>query len=182
MGFFYIIMIVVAIVAFTWSSRISKTIKQSEENRKQLAESFNFNVKDELNYQIIGIIESERKFICISGNKSYEIPFNKIIGYEIIKDGVSVSKNSIKGAIVGGIVGGGIGALIGSNITAKTKEETKTIDVILTINDFENPTIKLYFYDSENNTLKNIEKYYLPKIEKWESIFKIIIERNKSEL
>lgn len=136
--------------------------------------------KYELDYSIIGFNEEEKFFIHVEGGDSVKkIPFEKIISSEVVTDGETISKSSVKGAIIGGVVAGGIGAIIGSGVNAKTKEKIKTIDIKLTIDSLTAPVVSIRFYTNGGDDGIYALKNAMIPLEEWEGIFNVIIERNK---
>lgn len=175
---FNFILVIVAILCFVGYQFINAPFKKAEKARLAALDKYQFSIEQKIESQIIGIIEDEKKFVCIGFNGSIrEIPFSKILELEVLKDGESVSKLSVQNTIVGGVLGGGIGAFIGSNVGKKTKTIINSIDFKLTIDELVNPSLKLNFY-TKNDNLSRLN-YILPTIDKWEGIFKVIIDRNK---
>ena len=119
------------------------------------------------------------------------IPFNKIIGYNLTDNQVTISENvgyesktttstgSMLGrAVVGGVLTGGVGAVIGAatakknTVTTPSQNNIKTsvthdFNIYINLNDLSNPTIII----SVGN---NIDTAY-----KIANILNIIVERNK---
>lgn len=56
---------------------------------------------------------------------------------------------------MGGLLAGGVGAIIGGNTGAKTTTEAvKTIDILITVNDIQNPIYMINFYSEMDATLQ----------------------------
>lgn len=142
------------------------------------------------------IYQKAKRFIIITEQKLHIIPFNKIIGYEVIdlNEGrkplysatTTVTKTDtgdmIKRAIIGGIVSGGVGAVIGG-VTAKKKTKISTaeeyanmmsrycsslpdMDLIIKFDDLMSPKIKISFDQYKEN------------VEEFADILNVIIRRN----
>jgi hypothetical protein len=87
------------------------------------------------------IAVSENGFIGVSDIKTRKpkiIHIKDVNGFEIVVDGKNVA--NVGGAVVGGLLFGGVGAIIGGG----TKQEKITkMNLLLKINDFNNPTIEM---------------------------------------
>ncbi|MFJ7698661.1 hypothetical protein [Lysinibacillus fusiformis] len=91
--------------------------------------------------------------------KFISIPFKDVLSIEIVEDGVSITRSSrrsqLGGALRGGVLAGGVGAIIGGTTGTKTTTETvKTIDILITVNEIQNPIYMINFYSEMNATLQ----------------------------
>ncbi len=91
--------------------------------------------------------------------KFISIPFKDVLSIEIVEDGVSITRLSrrsqLGGALVGGVLAGGVGTIIRGTIGTKTTIETvKTIDILKTVNDIQNPIYMINFYTEMDATLQ----------------------------
>ncbi|MDM5298068.1 hypothetical protein QUF51_07845 [Bacillus pumilus] len=141
--------------------------------------------------------EANNRFIIyemFDGNRIEEqqVSFEKIIKSEIFFDDNAVTKVSrggqVSGALVGGLVGGGVGAIIGGLSSSTTQTKTfKSIDLKLTVEDFNNPIVKFPFMPTKNeigfdlvNGLKAEDpkvKLALENVEKWQGILEVAIRK-----
>lgn len=91
--------------------------------------------------------------------KFISILFKDVLSIEIVEDGVSITRSprrsQLGGALVGGLLAGGVGAIIGGNTGTKTTTEAvKTIDILITVNDIQNPIYMINFYSEMDATLQ----------------------------
>lgn len=126
--------------------------------------------------------------------KHYSCTFEDIIQSELIIDNEILHQtmrgSQVAGAAVGGLLFGGVGAIIGGT-TGKTKQEEliKNIDIKLTINNLQNPIIKISFlntfkhnasevnlYKNGHQTSSNEYKTATLEAEKWQGMFDVIIK------
>lgn len=88
--------------------------------------------------------------------------------------------------MVGGVLLGGVGAIIGGlSGTKGSSKYIKEMDIKLTINDIENPIIKINFLDGQDKKHTNLKQGYHPNdmqykqavkdIEKWQGMFDVIL-------
>ncbi len=126
------------------------------------------------------------------------IPFDKIIGYEIInlKDNnkvlasatTTVTKtdtgNMIKRAVIGGVLGGGVGAIIGG-ATAKTTSTTSRSgsdiyrDMIVSAYHLDtNLVLKIQFDDIINPVVKIHFEHFKEQAERIAESLNVIVKRN----
>lgn len=104
-------------------------------------------------------INSENKTISfvISNLKSREYKFADLLRYEITEDGDSVVKGTAGRTLVGGMFFGLGGAIVGSSMSRKVKNKCNQLNVIVCLNDVNNPTINIPVLNVETN--KNSEIY-----------------------
>lgn len=163
--------------------QIQKSQSNKAKNiREDHLKEFNFKVKREFNDYTLGVDEEQQKVVYAYWDaKPFEIPFKKIINCEVLKDNKTIHKISATGTIVGGALAGGLGAAIGSQAGKKSKEKVQSLDLLINIDDLENPTLKINFFHQGMEDYK-LEKEALPQVERWEGIFKVILERNKKDV
>ena len=104
-------------------------------------------------------INNENRTISftISNLKSREYKFADLLRYEITEDGDSVVKGTAGRALVGGMFFGLGGAIIGSSMSRKVKNKCSQLNVIIYLNDVNNPTINIPVLNVETN--KNSDIY-----------------------
>lgn len=65
-------------------------------------------------------------------------PFSDIIGFELVEDGISITKGGLGSAIVGGAIFGATGAIVGSGIGKKQKDMVNRMSVVINM---RNPVV-----------------------------------------
>lgn len=145
------------------------------------------------------IYQKAKRFIIITDNKLYVIPFGKIIGYELnnLNKGeaalhsatITTTKTDtgdmVKRAIIGGVVAGGVGAVIGGITAQKTQEQSEVqeladmmgnhiasipnYELTIELDDIITPTIKIPLEKDKKNA------------EELSEILNVIIKRNAKE-
>lgn len=115
------------------------------------------------------------------------IPFIDILSVEIMVDGVSVTKTSrssqLGGALVGGVLAGGVGAIIGGTTGSKTTtEDIKQINLLITVNDIQNPIYIINFFSTDVDTVVNNtnHKDAMMVCKEWYGILTHIIKADNS--
>ena len=177
----YLIVLGIFIVGFVIYTLIQG--KQMDRDKEvRLKNISNNGFSTDVNFTVDGnsaticIDEDKERLIWIHNNGSNKvIPFNEIIGFEVLKNGNSVTKISKSGLIAGAIIGGGIGAIIGANSNKSTVEKITKLDLLLNLESIKDPVFKVNFY---NNVEGNFSQRYLEVMEKWEGMMKIIMKRN----
>jgi len=123
------------------------------------------------------------------------IRFEDIVSSEVIMDGELVTRTNrgsqLAGAALGGAIFGRAGAAVGA-LSAKTttEEEIKNIDIMLTLNDMDNPIWKINFlYDFDhvlkrpmkNGHRKDSKEFRLAlhEVELWQGLFNLVLSFKK---
>ena len=145
------------------------------------------------------IYQKAKRFIIVTDNKLYVIPFGKIIGYELNnlnQKGTPLHSattttiktdtgDMIKRAVIGGIVAGGVGAIIGGTTAKKYQEQSEAqklsdmmgryiasipnYELTIQVDDIYSPTIKIPFESDKRNA------------EEFSAILNVIIKRNAED-
>lgn len=68
---------------------------------------------------------------CLDKKNPDLFPFSDILDFELVEDGVSITKGGLGSAIVGGAVFGGVGAIVGSGIGKKQKDMVNRMAVVI---------------------------------------------------
>ncbi len=76
-------------------------------------------------------------------------PFSTLIDFELIEDGVSITKGGLGGAVVGGIVFGTVGAIVGSELGKKQKDVVNKMSVVINLRDEWVPRIEIPLITTE---------------------------------
>lgn len=134
-----------------------------------------------------------KQLLFVTNNQINIIPFEKIIGYEIVNlkenDQVLASATTtitktdtgdmLKRAIIGGVLGGGVGALIGGATAKSTTSEVDPISphmaAILALPNLE---LRIRFDDIINPMVKIGFDQYKDEVEKIAASLNVIIKRN----
>lgn len=169
-------------------------------NRKKIGNSLLAKVKNKegfnaeytlLNHdknQLLALDKSGKILICealYDGTINDKlINFSDILEAEIKTNNTTISKISVGGTIAGVVLAGGVGALIGSQNNKKSIEKIKSISLKINTKDFDNPVITFQIFQSMDDKGVNPDSFSvqepLNNAEKWEGMFKIILEQNKS--
>ena len=107
----------------------------------------------------------------------YLIPFEEIIGMEIMEDGIST--NGVGRAIVGGILFGGVGAIVGSNTGKKT---INSLSIVIYLNKISDPMIEIVITSSNTSNIKTdgiIYKNQINFARKMDATIRAIIANNE---
>lgn len=116
--------------------------------------------------------------------------FNNILSSEVIVNSETVTSTArgsqIGGAVVGGALLGGVGALAGA-LSGKTtsKENIRSVEIKLTVDDLSEPIYKINFLDTFNPVTNFHKKGYrkdskefksaISEVEKWQGMFDVIL-------
>lgn len=127
-------------------------------------------------YYHIFLSKENKNVIIQSIKENIVVPFEKIIGAEIVTDGEPT--NGIGRSIVGGIIAGGAGAVVGASTA---KYYFSSYKIVIYCNDVANPKIEMNLInseikrqDSDYNTVVNFsEEVY--------SIVKSIVANNEKK-
>ncbi|MBS3679938.1 hypothetical protein KGF86_06915 [Ornithinibacillus massiliensis] len=116
------------------------------------------------------------------------IEVKNIIQSEIIQDDISITKTSrgsqVGGALVGGVLAGGVGAIIGGLSGNQTNTgATRKVELVFTIDEPLNPTIKFKFLDEISPIKKDNPKYETAINEaiEWQKLISILLHRYEKE-
>lgn len=109
--------------------------------------------------------------------------FKNVLETRIVENGVTVTKTSrtsqIGGAALGGLLAGNVGAMIGGLSGKKTSEnEVNKLELIIIVNTFSDPVIKIPFFDVRSSVKKTDKTYRtaLNDIQKWNAILGTLIQ------
>lgn len=139
------------------------------------------------------VINLNDDFLIVLERNNFYDNFNKITipSYKILdvtintnnSNKISVSKGGlIGGSLIGGALMGGFGAVVGAMGANKTSEEIiNTLDLIITVDDLNNPIIKLRIMDSDVGIKTSSELYRntIDLVDEWFGKFTIILKRNE---
>jgi uncharacterized membrane protein YsdA (DUF1294 family) len=89
--------------------------------------------------------------------KKAEVDLTKLLRYEIKENNTTYSKGGITGAIIGGLLFGGSGAVVGAVTQQKSISQISTIDIFLYLDNFQNSTFNIEWYNRSKNEFLNME-------------------------
>lgn len=138
-------------------------IKKAINNRNEYKENLiKFNATKKIG-TFIEFDDNQKKWIIPYGNmgkKKYPKIYNysDIVDFELLEDGVTITKGGLGAAIAGGVLFGGVGAIVGGTTGAKkSKSVCNSLKIKITINDINNPVVYINFITTE--TKKNSYMY-----------------------
>lgn len=76
-------------------------------------------------------------------------PFSALIDFELIEDGVSITKGGLGGAVVGGLAFGTVGAIVGNELGKKQKDIVNKMSVVINLRDEWVPKIEIPLITTE---------------------------------
>lgn len=150
---------------------------------KCLPSGYNYSNMVETGEHFLYADENKQKLIIVDScnYKVNLIDFADIIGFEVNKNGQTVTKGSMGAPLVGAVAFGVVGAIVGSSFAdRKTSVKNEKTDLIIQIKSFENPIIKLPVlsgFEPEYNKKTAIEQ-----LEKFCVWLKIILEKNENKV
>lgn len=185
MNFFLFFIAAVFIIAIIVSTT------QANNNKNTLNEyainGYDFENELDINLHTIAVDTKNEKLLIIKPyattpiNQQREIllNFEDIIGFEISRNGETITKASIGAPIVGGIIFGVGGALIGSILGNRKTIDNMMVDLNIQLKSFDNPIVK--FPIIANSTPQIAKRRNLEELEKLCVWFKLILDKNESK-
>lgn len=76
-------------------------------------------------------------------------PFSALLEYELVEDGVSITKGGLGSAVAGGVLFGGVGAIVGGGLGKKQKDMCSRMSVVISLRDDFIPRIELPLITAE---------------------------------
>jgi len=110
--------------------------------------------------------------------------YSDIVAYELLENGESVISGGLGRAVVGGLLLGWGGALVGGVTGTRTsREKCISLNVKITVNDMNKPTVFLNFVDRYSPVEKNSSKYekIIKQAHECISALQLICERQNNE-
>lgn len=117
-------------------------------------------------------------------------PFKHILDVAVFQDGFAVTQTKSHGtlsrAVVGGVLAGGVGALIAgvtAGTTGKQTDKVSLMDLVVTINDLENPCFRVNLVTWSQGLEKASPLYQenAKLANRWESLFRVVIHQSHQE-
>ncbi|MFI3206644.1 MAG: SHOCT domain-containing protein, partial [Clostridia bacterium] len=108
--------------------------------------------------------------------------YTDLIDYELIEDGNSISKGGVGRALVGGALFGGVGAIVGGSTGHKRKNTCSKLQIKITMNNIESPTVYINFIEAETKKDGFLYKQVYSQAQEALSILNIITQPIKTDL
>jgi len=187
------ICILIMLVCFTIVVLMNKSESNNEEIRREKVEeiikenqiniSKRFDCKS--SYTLINDSESKCFWCIINSDVVKKFNYKDIIQVELKQDDESVISTSrasqLGGALVGGVLAGGIGAVIGG-LSGKQKQQkdVKNVELVLTLDDLDDPFFKIEFAYFHKPVETNSYLYLVAYEEAyaWFKLTEVILRRN----
>lgn len=162
----------ILIIIFSINDEIDKKNRISE----YASQGYNFENKLELGSCTLLIEPTMKKLLIMKPHsrtsiyqeREYLLDFEEIIGFEINKNGETITKASLGAPIVGGMLLGAGGVVLGSILGNRKSKDISKVEIIIQLNSFKNPIIKLSAFNLDA----------LDKLCVW---LKLILEKNENE-
>jgi hypothetical protein len=175
------VLIVVIVIIFAINDNIDKKNTLNE----FATLGYNFENKLEVNNHTFAIDKTKETLLIIKPHSTTQINqprkcllnFKDIIGFEVSKNGETITKASLGAPIVGGLVFGVGGAIVGSILGNRKSKEQLKINIVLQLNSFDNPIIKIPILAGCEAEI--VKKSYLEQIDKLCVWFKLILDENE---
>lgn len=107
--------------------------------------------------------------------------YSNILDYELLEDGNSISKGGVGRAIIGGALFGSVGAIVGGSTGHKIKGTCSKLQIKITMNSMENPTVYINFIESETRKDGFVYKELYAQAQEILSLLGIIVQSNNSK-
>jgi len=194
MGFWALVLFMIAVVVVMAIVQLVKTSERKQEMESNLKSLPDFNPTQ----QVMGCdgnsglaVDEPQKKICLITNNGTSVSqriiyYKDILSVELFEDGTSITKtvrtSQIGGAIVGGLLLGGVGALAGG-LSGKTETsgKVKRIDLRLIVNDTNAPLHDVAFMNVEGKKEGIIYTQAIQVARRWHGIVEVLIKRVDSE-
>lgn len=174
----FIVMTVVFIVIwvkFFYLKRKKKNKEEKEDNLNELddilRESGLINISKKVDLvlgQALYVDDVNKKWGLFHVGKNSKVfqkkvfSYSDLIKYELVKETELKTKGRTGSTIVGGVTFGVIGAMAGSSRSRKTKEKVKKVNVNITVDSLETPSISVLCNDmAKANEITGVLEYIL---------------------
>lgn len=107
--------------------------------------------------------------------------YSSVVEYELLEDGNSIEKGGVGRALVGGALFGGVGALVGASTGHRHKATCSKLQIKITLNDMQTPTVYVNFIQAETKKDGALYKMIFPMAQEALSVLSIITQSEKSE-
>lgn len=77
--------------------------------------------------------------------------YSDILDYDVVEDGGSIAHGRAGSAAVGGLLFGAAGAIVGAALPNKSDATCTSLQIVIHVNDLNNPTIVYSFIESETS-------------------------------
>lgn len=127
-------------------AQVASRIKARENNAKKFAE---FTPTDAVG-DYIKVDRNSHTWCCPALDEEPDIfPFSALIDFELVEDGVSITKGGLGSAVAGGVLFGGVGAIVGGGLGKKQKDVIHKMSIILNLRDEWIPRIEIVLINAE---------------------------------
>lgn len=151
-----VVFVIAVLIALAVSADNGKKLQQERSDQDEfmrqngITKSVDYKWQNTMNSHSYRFIADEKAHIIyigcgVKGSKLEEIPYEKIIGFEILEDSQIVG--GIKRAIVGGALAGGAGAIVGAQTA--NKKAVSSLKAVIYREDVTNPQYTFYFISSK---------------------------------
>lgn len=113
-------------------------------------------------------------------NNSYVFKYDEIIDYEVLEDGVSITKGGLGKALIGGALFGLAGAIVGGT-SKRTKEICNKLEIKVTTRNPDNPVVYLNLINTEFKKNGLVYKQASKSVQDILSKFQIVIDELERE-
>lgn len=163
-------------------SKIQKTISDIEkyqsfkpEKTIELATLRSLTKFEEIQFN-----SESKEFAIVRKSKIELYKYNELVGFELLKDGFSVTKGGLGMAAVGAVTFGAAGAIVGG-ITGgkKTKNVAESLRIKLTLNSISNPVIYLDFISTPSKESSPAYRAACDKAQLCLSLLQLVCNENE---
>jgi len=186
MNLFLVVFVIIFLLVIFLPTGETKHQKEDKGNRlnKYATKGYNFDNQLAMSLYTFAIDKNNEKLLIFSAiptNRKNEflLNFEDIIGFEVTKNGETITKASLGAPIAGGILFGVGGMILGSILSNRKSKEKLKVDIVIQLNSFDNPIVKIPIVESNDSEItqkKNLEE--LDKLCVW---FKLILDKNESK-
>lgn len=192
------IIVLIVIVVLVWTAISNRKDKEEQETkaetakRKYLEDTFN-QIKNEASsfteYRCddagvrFAFDESkEIAYICnCIGAPMERVPFAKITGCTIKKDGNDLHPDPVPGAVLGGLIAGGAGAIVGAISSASSKQTMiSSFDLVVYTSSLSTPSYTYHLISSPVSVKSEVVRKSAAFSEDVYAAVNAIVEKNKT--
>lgn len=113
-------------------------------------------------------------------NNSYVFKYDEILNFEVIEDGITITKGGLGKALVGGAIFGIAGAIAGGT-SKKTNEICKKLEIKITTKNQDNPVVYVNLIDTDFKKDGMLYRIASKNIQDILSKFQIILDEIEQE-
>ena len=105
--------------------------------------------------------------------------YSDILDYELLEEGSSISKGGVGRALVGAALFGSVGAIVGGSTGHKQQGTCSKLQIKITMNSMDTPTVYINFIESETKKNGMIYKQLYAQAQEVLSLLNIIVQSDK---